>query len=726
MVMVSSAETHWLENVARQADLTGSELSLPSTLPVEEAWQRIVASCGIVDEELARVVADRFSLDVADFDTASPAAVKLVPASVAEKFRVFPLRLDYRQLILATSEPGNVEADQAAAFASGRSVVMAVAPPKKLNQAIGDHYSTEGAVEMLLDTIDQQDDGAVEVLIDEPREGVGMEVGVGGPVTKLTNLILRDAVLAGASDIHIQPAATSGVVRFRIDGMMRQFMQMPMPILTRVISRIKVMGNIDITDRLRPQDGHARLRFNGRKLDLRISTVPTRSSEKAVIRILDPSQSKGLDDIGLPPEELARFRSLLSHREGIVLVTGPTGSGKTTTLYGALRDLTTDDVNIMTVEDPIEYELPGLTQIQVEVKQGVTFPSVLRACLRQDPDIILVGEIRDLETAKVAIQASMTGHLVLSTLHTNDAVASLRRLADLGLDAPAIVETLRGALAQRLVRRVCPDCRVQIAELTAGEAELAAVFGVQPEVRAVGCDECSQTGYRGRFPLIEVFVMTPTVAEEIRAGASNQDIVRSAQAEGMRTLREAGVAAVERGDTTLEELQRVLGDVGASPEDESVQPAVAKASPEVASPSTRSTEPEEAEAGSPEPPPHVLVVDDDGTARMIARAVLQKDGYMVTEAADGVEALTLLRLGVGFDLMVLDVDMPEVGGPEVLREVRQTARTAALPVIVLTGDPDPETEVWLLELGADDFIRKPLEPTTFSMRVQAVLRRARG
>ena len=380
----------------------------------------------------------------------------------------------------------------------------------------------------------------------------------------------------------------------------------------------------------------------------------------------------------------------------------------------------------MTVEDPVEYELPGLTQIQVEAKQGVTFASVLRACLRQDPDIILVGEIRDLETAEVAIQASMTGHLVLSTLHTNDAVGALRRLTDLGLDTPAIIETLKGVLAQRLVRRVCPDCCDQIAEPTADEKEFAAAFGAQPKVRAVGCDKCVQTGYRGRLPLIEVLVMTPAVAEQIRAGAPNEAIVRSAQAEGMRTLLEVGVAAVERGDTTLEEIQRVLGDVGSSPEDARARPEVAKASPEWASPSTASTEADEPEAGGPESQPHVLVVDDDGTARMIARAVLQKNGYAVSEAADGTQALTLLRLGVGFDLMVLDVDMPEVGGPEVLREVRQTTATAGLPVIVLTGDTDPETEVWLLELGADEFIRKPLEPTTFGMRVQAVLRRARG
>jgi len=254
------------------------------------------------------------------------------------------------------------------------------------------------------------------------------------PVVKLTGLILTDAVRGGASDVHLEPGREGGLVRFRIDGVLRTHMTLPMPALNRVVSRIKVMGKMDIADRLRPQDGRTRIQVDGRTLDLRLSTVPTREAEKAVIRLLDPSNSRGLEDLQIPASELARFRQLLLHRNGIVVVTGPTGSGKTTTLYAALKQVATGEVNVMTVEDPIEYELPGTTQIQVEPRRGVTFASALRSILRQDPNVIFIGEIRDLETAEIAVQAALTGHLVLATIHANDAVGAIARFVDLGLD----------------------------------------------------------------------------------------------------------------------------------------------------------------------------------------------------------------------------------------------------------------------------------------------------
>ena len=285
-----------------------------------------------------------------------------------------------------------------------------------------------------------------------------LEDAASGPLVNLTNVILKEAVESGASDIHLQPMAHGGVIRYRIDGVLRNSGNMPLSVLTRVVSRIKIMAKLDIADRLRPQDGRAKVGFGDRQVDLRISTVPTRSAEKMVIRILDSEEAKGLEEVGIQEPELSHFRHLLTHREGIVVVTGPTGSGKTTSLYAALQHIHDENINIMTVEDPVEYELPGLTQIQVETKQGVTFAAALRAILRQDPDVVFVGEIRDLETAQIAAQASLTGHLVLSTLHTNDAAGTVGRFVDMGLDRPTLAETLRGALAQRLVRRICPLC----------------------------------------------------------------------------------------------------------------------------------------------------------------------------------------------------------------------------------------------------------------------------
>ena len=363
---------HWLAELTRKAGLDGEGLSMAPELPVSEAWERVVEVCGISDERLASLVAAQFRVDVADLESASPGAIKLVPASLAQEFQVFPLRADDRELTIATADPVNVRAEQHISFASGRSVVTTVLAPKDLHNAIDLSYSPETAAESLLKTLGD-DDLPIEV-VTEDDEALEDEIPVEGegPIVRLANLILRDAARGGASDVHIQPAVGSGVVRFRIDGVLRRQMQLPMPVFTRVISRIKVIARIDITDRLRPQDGRARLNFSGRRIDLRISTVPTKHSEKAVIRLLDPHQSKTLEEVGLEPPELARLRELLGHREGIVIVAGPTGSGKTTTLYGALRDLATEDVNIVTVEDPVEYEVPGLTQIQVEQKQGVT------------------------------------------------------------------------------------------------------------------------------------------------------------------------------------------------------------------------------------------------------------------------------------------------------------------------------------------------------------------
>jgi type II secretory ATPase GspE/PulE/Tfp pilus assembly ATPase PilB-like protein/CheY-like chemotaxis protein len=472
-------------------------------------------------------------------------------------------------------------------------------------------------------------------------------------------------------------------------------MQVPTSVLSRVVSRIKIMGKLDIADRLRPQDGRARLQVENATLDLRISTVPTREAEKAVIRLLDPRNVRRLEGLAIAPAELTRIRRLFGHREGIVVVTGPTGSGKTTLLYAALQELATGEVNIMTVEDPVEYELPGLTQIQVETKRDLTFATALRSILRQDPDVVFVGEIRDRETAEVAVQASLTGHLVLATLHANDAVGAVARFLDLGIDRTKIAATLRGSVAQRLARRACPKCVLPlVGPLTPAEARLAARYGVQPLVRVVGCDACSKSGYKGRLPLLEVLVSNPTFEEMVATGAPVARLQKAAAVGGFRSLRENAVERVRQGETTLEEVERVLGDAGTD------------------------------QAGSEPQQPLVLLVDDDQVCRTLARKVLEKSAFRVVEAGDGLAALAQLEAGPAPALMVVDLEMPGMGGREVLARVRQTVATAALPVLVLTGSGTEEMEAELMEAGADDYIRKPLEPARFVARVRAALRRA--
>lgn len=757
--------TGWLVRAAKKAGLPGAEdLQVVGGMDVAEAWAKVSAACGATHEDLAEAVAEAFGMPVAQLDKAVPTAAKLVPPSTARKHSVYPLRDEDRYLVLATSNPVDADAEQELAFVSGRIAQFEIASPDAIAEAIESTYAPDAAAETLLARVAERFDelGSVEVDMaadDEKPEEVSEEDTAAGPVVRLTNIILHEAVGRGASDIHVQPMAGNGLVRFRTDGVLHNGMQMPLPVLTRIVSRIKIMAQLDITDRLRPQDGRARIFVDGRKYDLRVSTVPTRNAEKAVIRVLDTQGAGTLVDTGIVEPEIKRIRAALSNRDGIVVVTGPTGSGKTTTLYGALREIATPDVNIMTVEDPVEYELPGLTQIQVEHKQGMTFAGALRAILRQDPDIIFVGEIRDGETAEIAAQASLTGHLVLATLHTNDAVGSIRRFIDLGLDAGTIGETLRGALAQRLVRRVCEGCAEDVGDdLTATEQALVDRYGRRPKVRAKGCDRCLGSGYLGRLPVTEFMVPTPDLVRLIMDDAPPFELHRQAVADGMTTLGESALSRMEAGQTTIEEVDRVIGlgdgtqsceqtergtatdpDPGPPPERRGpvvdAAAAIADAAAMVESAGTangasngsgHTTGSSSEESGENETP-HVLLVDDDGTTRSIARGILEKTlGYRVTESPDGGDAILRLAKGETYSLMLLDLDMPQLGGRDVLKSVRQSMATAGLPVVVLTGTPDPDSEIELMEMGADDYLRKPIDPPRLQTRVKAALRRAQG
>jgi type IV pilus assembly protein PilB len=804
-------QRHWLTHVLKRAGLDVSEdLALDPGVPAAEAWMTVCEVTSISQDALARHVADYFRLKVASLDAGEPTALKLVPEKVARQYSVFPLKENDRYLFVATSDPTNFSAEQALGFISGRKAIFEVAPPPYILDAINSHYSPDGVIESLLSRVDEAIASSVTLVEAGGDDQTVTEAEAeAAPVIKLTNLILRDAAMNGASDVHIEPGETGGTVRFRVDGVLRNYMQLPLPALVRVVSRIKIMGQLDIADKWRPQDGRTRVIVEGRPYDIRISTVPTRSAEKVVLRILKGGQASKLSDLGLPPWELGRLRQLLSHRDGIVCVTGPTGSGKTTTLYGAIREIATGEVNVMTVEDPVEYELAGITQIQVQTKRGVTFAGALRAILRQDPDVILVGEIRDQETAEVAVQAAMTGHLVLATLHTNDAVSVIARLLDIGLDRASIAATLRGALAQRLVRRVCDECGEPIrGEMTDEEVRLAKLYNLRPPIRSVGCRRCAETGYRGRIPVQEVFVMNNALADLITAGATYTEIYNLAVSSGMRPLMQVGLERVRAGDTTLEELERVVGleaedefsegdhaapdearadgttagaaaasesgdsgrgDGSGAARDEPVAPplvtpdaealALIAAAAELARSPAQQTAPDQGareHPGDGEPPadsdadrvegtplpderagPHdggvtppdgqeqerILIVDDDPEDRLLVRTILAKHGWLVEEVRDGEEALARLRGDTEFALVVLDLEMPNVDGREVLERLR--AMGATVPVVVLTGSPDPEDEYRLMEGGADDYLRKPLDPPRFVARVKAALRRAR-
>jgi type II secretory ATPase GspE/PulE/Tfp pilus assembly ATPase PilB-like protein/ActR/RegA family two-component response regulator len=698
---------HWMKVAASQAGLPAADqVTIANGSSSATAWDTGGRTLGLSPRDLAARLAPALGVHPANFDAAQPRALVLLPEAFARRYQVYPLREDDRTITVATSDPTNLDTEQAVSFVAGRRTIFELAPPHAISEAINAGYSPDRAVEKLLSSVGEHIADAVRVVEEVGPETVTANDTAFGPVVKLTSLIIHDAIALGASDVHIEPGPKGGTVRLRIDGVMRVHMHIPMGALNRIVSRIKVMSKLDIADRMRPQDGRARVSVDGATYDLRVSTVPTREAEKAVIRVLRPDTAKTLSSAGLGDHELVLLRQLLGAREGIVLVTGPTGSGKTTTLYAALREVAERGVNITTVEDPVEYELPGITQMQVDTKRGVSFASALRAILRQDPDVIFVGEIRDLDTAGVAVQAALTGHLVLATLHTNDALGSVARLEDIGLDRASISASLRGAVAQRLVRRVCPECaRPTGGVLTEEESRLATAFGVRPPIRATGCGACGNTGYRGRLPVAEVAIITPILSEMIGANASSSNLTRAAIDGGMRSLREAALDRVRAGETTLQEVERVVGDAGAHHE-------------------TGVREPAAALPDQSADKPRVLIVEDDAVMRHLASSLLRNAGYPVETANDGAAALERVLTGEAIGLIITDLHMPTMGGADLLKAVRASTEAASIPVIVLTGSDHPDEETLLIDAGADDYIRKPINPERFVARVRAALRRA--
>jgi Tfp pilus assembly pilus retraction ATPase PilT/CheY-like chemotaxis protein len=528
-------------------------------------------------------------------------------------------------------------------------------------------------------------------------------------------------------------------------------MKVPRAAGVPLISRLKIISSLDIADRLRPQDGRARVAVNGVPVDLRVSTLPASLGEKVVVRILDSRRTVlSLDSLGLAERESEAIRGLLENRDGIILVTGPTGSGKTTTLYSALRHIQSEGVNIVTVEDPVEYRLQGIVQVQVHERAGLTFASALRSILRQDPDVVLVGEIRDKETAQIAVQASLTGHLVMSTLHTNDAPNAVTRLTDIGVESFKIATALRGVVAQRLMRRLCPTCKEVWVESIPPKLHKW-IPPDTPLYRAVGCPECAMTGYRGRFSIVEVLEITPDVERRIAKNATADVIADAARQNGMVTLWDSGLAHVLKGESTVDELLRVVdvpqedapasgkradGD-GERRDSGATAPQPAESPPIAKSPAPNALEgafelvepvPDRVDGGSPMGDrvldATVLLVDDEDQLRRVMRDLLERDGYTVIEARDGIEALDQVDRHAP-DIMVLDLNLPGLDGYGVLSHLRSRKATEALPVVVLTARGDEENEVRVFEFGADDFLSKPFRARALSARLDAVLRRSR-
>ncbi len=720
----------------------------------ESLWDAVVENKLASDESLLTTLSTRFRLKLADLSHSERAARELVPEQVARRYVILPVAVTDSTLEIATANPFDLDCEKTLAFATGREVRIQLASPRMIRGKIEELYKPENVLNQLLEGLDAA--AEIKQLDDHPEPEdltVSAEEASQRPVVRLVDLILSEGITARSSDIHIEPEEGGVAVRYRIDGVLRQVMKIPRAAGLPLISRIKIISGMDIADRLRPQDGRARVAVNGIPVDLRVSTLPASLGEKVVIRVLDTSATVlALDSLGLDGEEARAITDLLENRDGIILVTGPTGSGKTTTLYSAIRHVQSEGVNIVTVEDPVEYRLQGIVQVQVHEKAGLTFASALRSILRQDPDVVLVGEIRDRETAQIAVQASLTGHLVLSTLHTNDAPNAVTRLVDIGMEPYKIASALRGVVAQRLMRRLCSTCKEVWVEAIPRKLHRW-ISPNTPLYRAVGCPECAMTGYRGRFSIIEILRMTPEIERAVGANQTADKIAEAGRRGGMRSLWESGLSHVLRGESTIDELLRVVDVpqedelVGAEAEIQKRASGARRRSSgggsatveaahsshkaaEVETPTPLSTEFELLEPVAPAVAPRrsgakVLLVDDEDQLRRVMKDLLERDGYEVTEAADGVEALDQVDRHAP-DIIVLDLNLPGLDGYGVLSHLRSRPATQDIPVVVLTALGDEDSEVRVFELGADDFLSKPFRARALSARLQAVLGRVRG
>ena len=737
----------------------------------ESYWEAAVRAGVLQDADLLKALAARFRMRVADLSMVSQQARELVPESLARKYRIVPLSASDSILEIATADPYDLDCERTLAFATGRTVRMAMASPLRITERIDELYRPENMVDKILEGVQSKYDLQAVSEAQEAADdaNIALDRAQERPIIRLVDHIIAEGIGSRASDIHIEPEEAGVAVRYRIDGVLRQVMALPRPAGVPLVSRIKIMSGLDIADRLRPQDGRARVAINGVRIDLRVSTLPASNGEKVVIRILDNRTTvMSLDAMGLAPDEVERIQNLLQSREGIVLVTGPTGSGKTTTLYSLLRQVQTGGVNIVTVEDPVEYRLQGIVQVQVNEKAGLTFAAALRSILRQDPDVVLVGEIRDRETATIATQASLTGHLVFSTLHTNDAPSSVTRLIDIGVESYKVAAALKGVIAQRLLRRLCTTCREPLLEDPPERLVKWIPKGTQL-YRSVGCPACATTGFRGRVAITEVMTSSPEVERRIAAGESVDRISEAARESGMKSLWDSGMYHVCRGITTVEELMRVVEQPSESGRQSGsyrvsgavtaprtsgpaavitpskAQPALGSAAAGAASapaPTQGTQTPtsphrkfpahqlageaftliEHVDRPAPEANPRILLVEDEENLRRVLRDILTRSGFSVIEAADGVEALDQIDRAAP-DIVVLDLDLPKLDGYGVLRRLRSRRETASLPVLVLTAKGDEDSEVLVFEFGATEFLSKPLRPRALSARIRSILKR---
>ncbi len=539
-----------------------AEQALTLSKEKKEKFEAALVRIGAVESEddIAKLIGKHLkigTLRLGDVEL-NPEVVKLIPLDIARKFKVIAVSQISKTLLVAISDPNNIYVLDAIKFITGCNIQPVISPENAIEKAIETYYTDSGGLSEIVRGLEENPDLEVVEVDEGPSESDLLSAIQDKPLVKLVDSIVGDAIRMGASDIHLEMYEKRIRVRYRIDGVLREMAPLPFKYRAAIVSRVKIMADLDISERRHPQDGRIKIKIAGRTVDLRVSVLPTIFGEKVVMRILDPmALMVDMTKLGFRGDDLGKFQKAIRLPYGIILVTGPTGSGKTTTLYSALKQLNTIDVNIMTSEDPVEFNFDGINQVAVRSNIGLTFAAALRSFLRQDPDIIMVGEIRDTETAEIAIRAALTGHLVFSTLHTNDAPSSINRLIDMEIPFYLVASATKLIMAQRMARKICQSCKEEV-NLTQEQVDS---LGVPKELlrnirafRGVGCRECNDTGKSGRTAIFEVMPITPTIEQLILAKATDTEIRQAAIEEGMFSLRMSAVEKMKQGLIDIDEV----------------------------------------------------------------------------------------------------------------------------------------------------------------------------
>ncbi|MFZ3047413.1 MAG: ATPase, T2SS/T4P/T4SS family [Desulfatirhabdiaceae bacterium] len=693
---------------------------------------QLLIDMGVVDDEqIAKALAGQLRIPFIRLNGVDipKEIIDLVPQDMAENYLLIPVKEVKKQLVVAMANPLEFYALDDIRFMTRMPIFVTVAPQGEILSAIHKYYPRRGLDQELGPDMGMTEGLEIVSQTKEKEQNVQdlLNLTELPPVVRFTNSIIADAIKQKASDVHIEPQKDSVVIRYRVDGIMREIMQIDKPVHTSLVSRIKIISNMDISIRRKPQDGRAQVKFGSDRFDLRVSTIPTSYGEKVTIRILNPKGGGiSIEELGFNEVDIRHFNDAISKPQGIVLVTGPTGSGKSSTLYTALRKLNTSKVNIVTVEDPVEFDIDGINQVQINPKAGITFAAGLRSILRQDPDIVMVGEIRDSETAGIAFQAAQTGHMVLSTLHTNDAPSAVTRLMDMGVEPFIITDSLVCVIGQRLVRGICPNCKT-VDPLSHKIAEqLTSYFKVSPDQKfwkGVGCESCQYSGYAGRMGIFEVLMISPAIREMLSKDTTGLMIRKVAEKDEFTTISKDGISKALKGLTTIEEVFRV-----APPEyEEAVETPVTKKSETISSAGEMDIDSAELEFTPPSAvgnirPEKILIVDDNVIILKILKNILESQNFVTISAMTGLQALKLAYTERP-DLIITDYMMPEMDGKALIQKLKTQLATRFIPIVMLTSRDEVDSEVEIIDAGADDYLVKPVIPKRLMARVNRLLNR---